>query len=106
MLSLAYSLISLAFQINFSGGNPVSSHTEVTSTVDGNSNPTAFGHGTFPVYWMLNCKSTVAINSGDAVVLTTRTSFRHDSVGPRLREHDDVRRPTLDCTVAHLLGHY
>lgn len=53
-LSLAYSLISLAFQINFSGGNPVSSSTEVTSTVDGNLNPDAYGKGTFPVYWMLN----------------------------------------------------
>lgn len=61
MLSLAYSLISLAFQINFSGGNPVSSHTEVTSTVDGNSNPDAFGHGTFPVYWMLNFFGMIAL---------------------------------------------
>lgn len=52
MLSLAYSLISLAFQVNFSGGNPVTSPTEVTWTVDGYTNPDAYGHGTFPVYWM------------------------------------------------------
>ncbi|KAF1990753.1 hypothetical protein K402DRAFT_410194 [Aulographum hederae CBS 113979] len=51
-LSLAYSLISLAFQINFSGGNPVTSETEVTMIEYGN--PDAYGRGTFPVYWMLN----------------------------------------------------
>ncbi|KAF9638605.1 putative mnng and nitrosoguanidine resistance protein [Lasiodiplodia theobromae] len=51
-LSLAYSLISLAFQINFSGGNPVSSN--VLSTNISHGNPDAYGKGTFPVYWMLN----------------------------------------------------
>lgn len=52
-LSLAYSLISLAFQINFSGGgNPVSS--KVLSTDVGHGNPDAYGRGSFPVYWMLN----------------------------------------------------
>lgn len=51
-LSLAYSLVSLAFQINFSGGNPVSSQTMVTAIAYGN--PDAYGRGTFPVYWMLN----------------------------------------------------
>ena len=61
MLSLAYSLISLAFQINFSGGNPVTSETQVTSTVNGFSNPDAYGHGTFPVYWMLNFFGMIAL---------------------------------------------
>ena len=61
MLSLAYSLISVAFQINFSGGNPVTSETEVTWTVDGYSNPDAYGHGTFPVYWMLNFFGMIAL---------------------------------------------
>ncbi|KAG2164500.1 hypothetical protein D6C86_07485 [Aureobasidium pullulans] len=51
-LSLAYSLVSLAFQINFSGGNPITSTTQVTEIEYGN--PDAYGHGTFPVYWMLN----------------------------------------------------
>jgi hypothetical protein len=46
-LSLAYSLVSLAFQIPFS--NPPSlSDTTVVHNAD------AFGKGTFPVYWMLN----------------------------------------------------
>jgi hypothetical protein len=48
MLSLAYSWVSLAFQINFSGGNPVSSETDVTWTVDGYKNADAYGRGTFP----------------------------------------------------------
>lgn len=60
-LSLAYSFVSLAFQINFSGGNPVSSETSVTWTIDGFSNPDAYGHGTFPVYWMLNFVGMAAL---------------------------------------------
>ncbi|EME40716.1 hypothetical protein DOTSEDRAFT_74304 [Dothistroma septosporum NZE10] len=59
MLSLAYSLISLAFQINFSGGNPVTSQTEPTLIEYGN--PDAYGHGTFPVYWMLNFFGMIAL---------------------------------------------
>lgn len=52
-LSLAYSLISLAFQINFSGGgNPVSSNVLSNDISHGNSD--AYGRGSFPVYWMLN----------------------------------------------------
>jgi len=61
MLSLAYSLISLAFQVNFSGGNPVTSQTDVTWTVDGYSNPDKFGHATFVVYWMLNFIGMIAL---------------------------------------------
>jgi hypothetical protein len=53
MLSLAYSLISLAFGINFSGGvTNTGDPTQVTSTVNTNGN--AYGHGAFPVYWALN----------------------------------------------------
>ena len=46
ILSLAYSLVSLAFQIPF--GQPTGSHYESAT------NPNAFGYGTFPVYWMIN----------------------------------------------------
>jgi hypothetical protein len=45
-MSLAYSLISLAFQIPFS--NPGATGTEVAH------NPGAYGQGTFVVYWMIN----------------------------------------------------
>lgn len=58
-LSGAYSLISLAFQINFSGGNPVTSETAVTIAADGN--PDAYGRGTWPVYWMLNYLGMIAL---------------------------------------------
>ncbi|KAG9530048.1 hypothetical protein KCU93_g3041, partial [Aureobasidium melanogenum] len=58
-LSLAYSFVSLAFQINFSGGNPITSETQVTDIAYGN--PDAYGHGTFPVYWMLNFVAMCAL---------------------------------------------
>jgi hypothetical protein len=58
-LSGAYSLISLAFQINFSGGNPVTSETAVTMISYGN--PDAYGKGTWPIYWMLNFMGMVAL---------------------------------------------
>lgn len=46
-LSLAYSMVSLAFQIPFSN---TFYHNDVTVA----EIPNAFGHGTFVVYWMLN----------------------------------------------------
>jgi hypothetical protein len=46
ILSLAYSLVSLAFQIPFD--QPKGSHYETAT------DPNAFGEGTFPVYWMIN----------------------------------------------------
>ena len=46
ILSLAYSLVSLAYQIPF--GQPTGS--QYVSSAD----PNAFGYGTFPVYWMIN----------------------------------------------------
>jgi hypothetical protein len=58
-LSLAYSFISLAFQINFSGGNPITS--EVLPTDISYGNPDAYGRGTFPVYWMLNFVAMCAL---------------------------------------------
>lgn len=61
MLSLAYSLVSLAFQINFSGGNPVHSETEPTVSAHGYDNPDAFGKASFPVYWMLNFFGMIAM---------------------------------------------
>jgi ABC-type multidrug transport system permease subunit len=58
-LSLAYSFISMAFQINFFHYNPVTSETQVTIQEFGN--PVAYGHGTFPVYWMLNFFGMIAL---------------------------------------------
>jgi hypothetical protein len=58
-MSLAYSFVSLAFQINFSGGNPITSETQVTDIAFGN--PDAYGKGTFPVYWMLNFVAMCAL---------------------------------------------
>jgi hypothetical protein len=58
-LSLAYSLISLAFQINFSGGSHVTSQTEVADSIYGNTN--AYDKGTFIVYWMLNFVGMIAL---------------------------------------------
>lgn len=52
-LSLAYSLISLAFQIPFS--KPSGSHVEVVSPVD------AYHYGSFVVYWMLNWVGMTAL---------------------------------------------
>ena len=46
ILSLAYSLVSLAYQVPFD--QPTGSH--YVSATDAN----AFGLGTFPVYWMIN----------------------------------------------------
>lgn len=52
-LSLFYSLISLAFQIPFSVDSALP--TEV-------ANPTtAYGHGSFVIYWMINFIGTVAL---------------------------------------------
>tara|TARA_R110002003_G_scaffold96_19_gene7570 strand:- start:11672 stop:12169 length:498 start_codon:yes stop_codon:yes gene_type:complete len=59
MLSLAYSFVSLAFQINFSNTNPVTSTTQVTEIEYGN--PISYGHGTFIVYWMLNFFGMIAL---------------------------------------------
>ncbi|KAK4945692.1 hypothetical protein LTR10_015040 [Elasticomyces elasticus] len=47
LMSLAYSLVSLAFQIPFSNNYP---HNGTESATD----PDAYGHATFVVYWMLN----------------------------------------------------
>ncbi|OAL03870.1 hypothetical protein IQ06DRAFT_270062 [Phaeosphaeriaceae sp. SRC1lsM3a] len=58
-LSLAYSFVSMAFQINFFGTNPITSETQVTMIEYGN--PVAYGHGTFPVYWMLNFFGMIAL---------------------------------------------
>jgi len=59
MLSLAYSLLSLAFGINFGARNPITSETEVTMIAFGN--PNAYGHLTFFVYWMLNFFGMIAL---------------------------------------------
>jgi hypothetical protein len=58
-LSLAYSFISMAFQINFTHANPIQSETQVTEMAYGN--PPAYGNGTFPVYWMLNFFGMIAL---------------------------------------------
>lgn len=59
MLSLAYSFVSMAFQINFTHTNPITSETQVTDVAYGN--PIAYGHGTFLVYWMLNFFGMIAL---------------------------------------------
>ena len=61
MLSLAYSLVSAAFQINFYGDNPVSSPVESTVTTGNYKNPSAYGNGSFPIYWMLNFFGMIAL---------------------------------------------
>jgi hypothetical protein len=53
-LSLAYSLVSLAFQIPFSNTGP-EPQTAVVNNAD------AFGRGTFVVYWMLNLLGMYAL---------------------------------------------
>jgi hypothetical protein len=58
-LSLAYSFVSSAFQINFTSTNPITSETQATDMAFGN--PVAYGHGTFPVYWMLNFFGMLAL---------------------------------------------
>ena len=58
-LSLAYSFVSFAFQINFTNTNPITSETQVTISEYGN--PIAYGHGTFLVYWMLNFWGMIAL---------------------------------------------
>ena len=52
-MSLAYSLISLAFQIPFA--NPPASETAVAN------NATPYGKGTFVVYWMINFLGMAAL---------------------------------------------
>ncbi|KAL8944307.1 MAG: hypothetical protein Q9216_000491 [Gyalolechia sp. 2 TL-2023] len=52
-ISLAYSLISLAFQIPFA--NPSAPTTEVAN------NPEPYGKGTFVVYWMINYVGMTAL---------------------------------------------
>ncbi|KAF2492022.1 hypothetical protein BU16DRAFT_101420 [Lophium mytilinum] len=58
-LSLAYSFVSMAFQINFTHANPITSETQTTDIAYGN--PIAYGHGTFVVYWMLNFFGMIAL---------------------------------------------
>ncbi|KAK5945995.1 hypothetical protein PMZ80_000134 [Knufia obscura] len=53
-LSLAYSLVSLAFQIPFSNTSP---HDDVTVA----NIPNAYGKGTFVVYWMINWVGMAAL---------------------------------------------
>lgn len=52
LLSLAYSFVAMAFHVNFTTTNPVTSQTQVTDIAFGN--PVAYGRATFLVYWMLN----------------------------------------------------
>lgn len=61
MLSLAYSFISLAFQISFYSDGYSLADTEVARTSGDYSNPAKFGDGTFPVYWMVNFFGMIAL---------------------------------------------
>lgn len=81
-LSLAYSLIFLAFQINFSSGYQVPE-----TAVSGRVNRTAYGDGTFLVYWMINYFGMIAL-------------------GLACENVPMVIRPAVVGAVAHLLGHH
>jgi len=59
LLSLAYSFVAMAFQINFTTTNPITSETQVTDIAFGN--PISYGHATFLVYWMLNFFGMIAL---------------------------------------------
>lgn len=59
-LSLFYSLISLAFQIPFTAS--AAPHTEVMNPA------TAYGHGSFPVYWMINYVGMIALGLACEIV--------------------------------------
>ncbi|KAL8950626.1 MAG: hypothetical protein Q9222_003357 [Ikaeria aurantiellina] len=53
IMSLAYSMISLAFQI------PFANHSALTTEVA--NNPEPYGKGTFVVYWMINWVGMIAL---------------------------------------------
>lgn len=61
MLSLAYSFLSLAFQINFSSIDYDLADTEVARTYGDYSNVPRYGHGTFPVFWAINFFGMIAL---------------------------------------------
>ncbi|TKX19398.1 hypothetical protein C1H76_8245 [Elsinoe australis] len=61
MLSLAYSLVSLAFQVNFSRNNANSGDTQVAITGMGNLNPIKYGAATFLAFWALNYVGMMAL---------------------------------------------
>ncbi|QIW99354.1 hypothetical protein AMS68_004872 [Peltaster fructicola] len=60
MLSLSYSFISLALQINFKP-SAYTPQTEVYQITDSRPNPGGWGNGTFPLYWMLNFFGMIAL---------------------------------------------
>ncbi|KAG8628063.1 hypothetical protein KVT40_003936 [Elsinoe batatas] len=61
-LSLAYSMVSLAFQVNFSTPNVVQSDTEAALVmVNGAKNPVKYGAATFPLFWCLNYVGMMAL---------------------------------------------
>jgi len=102
LLSLAYSLISLAFQINFGHKNSVTSQTMVTIMAEGN--PDAFGYGTFPVYWMLNFVGMIALGLACENVASMFISLLFLKTHTLIPPSSDSRT-TLDCLLAYLLGH-
>ncbi|KAF4555604.1 Hypothetical protein D9617_2g055670 [Elsinoe fawcettii] len=60
-LSLAYSLVSLAFQVNFNQPNVTQSDTEVALTGMGSLNPVKYAAATFPAFWCLNYIGMMAL---------------------------------------------
>lgn len=102
MLSLAYSFISLAFQMNFSGGVPnTGDGTQVTPTVDGYKNANAYGHGAFPVYWMLNFFGTFDFSRAGRMI-ADYVCYRNDRIGPCLRERGHARWTAMVSTIIPL----
>jgi hypothetical protein len=84
--------------MNFFGGVPhTGDPTQVTPTVDGYQNAAAYGHGTFPVYWMLNffgeCSCSFTQRS------TTNPNYRrNDRTGSCLRERGHDSWTAMVCT--------
>lgn len=97
-LSLAYSWISLAFQINFTA--PPGSHTELAQPA------TAYHHASFVVYWMLNFVGMAALGLAcENVAMFIGQPYTASKQGP----------PSTCClqsklltaiSVAYILGHY
>ena len=103
-LSLGYSLASLAFQVPFS--NSPASQTEPAI------NPSAYGKGTFVVYWMLNFLGMAAVglaceNVAMALgnpVSTPRSGFLFVEKAFRGKtSSDQIRRPVLPRKLGMIL---
>ena len=94
-LSLAYSMISLAFQSPFS--RPSASHTEVASPAD------AYHLGSFVIYWMVNW---VSMTSLGLACENVAMFIGQPCELPSIRDYDNLLTFCGDIIVVDLLGHY